>query len=244
MTTIFVHGAAADARVWDPVIAALPAATDARAVTLTYFGQAPWPDDGSRFGTDVHAADVIAAAAEAGGKVDLVCWSYSVHVGLAALVDRPDLFASALFYEAGMPVYVEDPDRRARCDASFGAVFGPVGKALAAHGDLASVEALAGENWARLDAEQRGVMRANARTMPLLMGGGQPPRKIALDTIRSIDTPTRVLAGSETQSCFALPSRDLAALMPNATFECIDGADHFLPMTDPARFAGLVSDLL
>ena len=109
---LFVHGAAGDARIWQPVIDALPDGLEAHALTLRYFGGQPWPDDGGAFGTDVHAADIVAAARAIGQRANLVCWSYGVHPGLAALLDAPELFASAFFYEAALPHYITRADDR------------------------------------------------------------------------------------------------------------------------------------
>lgn len=242
-TALFVHGAAGDARVWTPVIAALPAGLAGRALTLTYFGQADWPDDGSGFGTEVHCRDIAAAAREAGEPVHLVCWSYGVHPGLAALLETPGLFASAFFYEAGLPHYISGARDRAAFGQSAAAVFGPVGQALADQGPEASVETLVGrEIFARLPADRRALYLSNARMMPLLMGGGRPPALITPRELATIATPCCAAYGADTQDAFAIPTRALAAAIPGAELKEVPGADHFLPETDAARFAALVGD--
>lgn len=240
---LFIHGAAGDSRVWDPVVAALPSGLAAIAPTLTYFGPGEWPDDGSGFGTEVHCRDIVAAARGAGRPVHLVCWSYGVHPGLAALLEAPELFASAFFYEAGLPHYIASAKERAAFAESADAIFGPVGRALAEQGPEASVEALVGkEAFTRLPAERRALYLSNARMMPLLMGKGRPPALITPRELAGIGTPCCAALGADTQAAFAIPTRALAAAIPGAVLTEVAAANHFLPETEPARFAGLVGD--
>ena len=238
---LFVHGAAADARLWDPVIAALPESWHAEAITLTYFGEAPWPDDGSRFGPRLHARDVCQRVAAMGGGVHVVGWSYSVHVGLQALLDAPELFASALFYEAALGQYLTDEAEIAAYGKDAGQFYGAVGAALAEHGAEAAARQLAGALFADFAPERQAIYHRNARMMPLVMGGGEPPPKILPDKLALIEAPVRVVMGTATRPAFELPSRALAAALPHGSLECVDGAEHFLPETDPQRFAAIVA---
>ena len=245
MTTpriLFVHGAAADARLWAPVIARLPADWHAEAITLTYFGEAAWPDDGHRFGTRLHARDIAEAAARMGGAVYLVCWSYSVHVGLQALLDAPDLFASALFYEAGLGQYLTAEREIEAFGKDAGSCFGAVGAKLSEEGAQASVRQLIGADFDGLAPDRQAMYLANAPMMPLLMGGGEAPTKIGPDKLATIATPCLVAMGALTRPCFALPSRALASRLPNGTLDVVSGADHFLPETNPALFAAIVEE--
>lgn len=238
---LFVHGAAGDARIWAPVIAALPDGMEGHALTLTYFGAATWPDDGANFGTDVHARDILAAAEQLGRPVHLVAWSYGVHPALAAVLRRPDLFASAFFYEAALPHYIAGAEERRAYSTSYAEVFGPVSDTLATEGAEASVAALVGPAFGMLSPERRAIYLSNARMMKLLMGGGRPPAKITPRELAMIALPCCAAMGTDTPPVFALPTRALAMAIPDATLREVPGADHFLPETDPARFAGLVA---
>ena len=239
-TVLFVHGAAGDARIWSPVIDALPKGIDGRALTLTYFGDAPWPDDGRNFGTQVHAADITAAARETGQPVHVVSWSYGVHPTLAALLDAPDLFSSALFYEAALPHYIErDAERRDYLKA-WHALFGPVAKATRQSGAEAGLAALLGEAAQYIRPERLAIYRENARMMPLLFGGGQEPAAITPAELAVNSTPCCAALGKDTDPTFAIPTRALATAIPGAVLEELPGANHFLPELDPGRFAGLV----
>ena len=239
---LFVHGAAGDARVWQPVIDALPAGIEGRALTLTYFGAEPWPDAGEQFGTEVHAYDIVRAARAAGLPVHLVCWSYGCHPGIAALLDAPELFASAFFYEAAMPHYIASAEGRRAFGESFAATFGPVARAVAENGPRAGVTTLIGPHFPMLREERRAIYLANAPMMPLLFGAGLPPRKITPRDLVQIAPPCCAALGSETQDVFALSTRALAEAITDATLLEVEGEDHFLPETNPVRFSGLVAD--
>lgn len=239
---IFVHGAAADARLWSPVIDKLPPEWDAQAITLTYFGKTEWPDDGSQFGTRLHAQELRHMAAEMGGDVDIVCWSYSVHVGLQALLDAPGLFRSALFYEAALPHYLSEENEREVFGKDFGSCFGAVGAKLEKEGNEAAVRQLVGSGFGSLPQDRQDMYLSNARMMPLLMGGGEAPTKIGPEELARIETPTLVAMGGKTRPCFELPSRALASHLPNATLDIVANADHFLPETNAELFAAVVEE--
>lgn len=239
---LFVHGAAGDARIWRPVIDALPQGLVGRAMTLTYFGPDAWPDSGEQFGTETHAADILAAARHAGKPVHLVCWSYGVHPGLAAILDAPELFASALFYEAVMPHYFATPEGRRAFGEAFARTFGPIGRAVTEIGPQAGVTALIGPQFPMLAEERRAIYLSNARMMSLLFGKSRPPRKITPSQLAQISLPCCAALGSDTQDVFSLSTRALAAAIRGARLEVIEGENHFMPETGPKRFAQLVAE--
>lgn len=238
---LFVHGAAGDARIWEPVIARLPADITGEALTLTYFGPGDWPDDGRNFSTELHCADILRAARKAGGPVHLVCWSYAVHVGLAALLAEPHLFASALFYEGARPHYIADKAQLREFGTSAETIFGPLAKALEQDGPEATIPALFGAHYANMPAQRRDIYLSNARMMPLLFHGA-PPAKITPAELARISVPCCGAIGSETPPAFAISTRALAEAIPGAAVTMVEGADHFLPETGPDRFAALVAD--
>lgn len=239
---LFVHGAAADARLWDPVIAALPAEWDAQAITLTYFGDLDWPDAGESFGPRLHSAEVREMAATMGGDVHLVAWSYSVHVALQAMLDAPALFASALFYEAALGQYITDEAEREAYGKDANSMYGAVGAKLAKEGEEAAVRQLVGSGFGALPADRQAMYLSNARMMPLLMGGGEAPTKIGPEQLATIELPCRITMGGNTRPAFALPSKALAAALPNGEIDVVAGADHFLPEKNAELFSAVVEE--
>lgn len=247
---LFVHGALGDARTWGPVLDALPWHVDARAITLSYFGTAPWSGEGSDFGTQRHARDMeqfIDATMDA--PVVIVAWSYSCHPALELAKRRPDLVAALVLYEPGFASFVEDEELRAEFSADAALCFGPVGEALAKDGERAAAHALFDQVGhrgfiAEMEEDRRRIALDNARMMPLLMGGGAPPLKLSADDVRGLSVPVIAAMGADTRPVFAIPTRALAELAPQGRLEVVDDAGHLLPESDPVRFAGLVTKWL
>lgn len=241
-TVLFVHGAAGDARIWQPVIAVLPDGMRGIALTLTYFGNAPWPDDGGNFGTAIHADDILAAAHAADGPVHLVSWSYGVHPSIAAVLDQPNLFASSLFFEGALPHYFKRKSDRAAYFQSWQELFNPVIKAIEAGGGEAGIEALLGKAVRYMTPERIAIYRENAAMMPLLFGKGQDPAPIGPDELATITVPCCVALGADTHPTFAMPTRALAEAIPAAKLVEVAKAHHFMPEFEPARFAQMVAE--
>lgn len=248
---LFLHGAAGDARIWTPVIDHLPAGIDARAITLTYFGTAPWPDDGSGFGTERHRDDIVGyIEAAMMPPVHLVAWSYSCHPALLAALERPDLFASVFLYEPALSTYIDDPADRDAFIADLKKAFGPVGRAIEERGPLAGVRLMMAQPGDldaidRMPAERRVIYEENAAMMPLmLLGKGQPPAPITGALLSGLQVPVTVGMGEQTRPVFAIPCRTVARACGQGRLVEVPGAEHMLPETDPAAFAALVSGWL
>ena len=240
---LFVHGAGGDARIWEPVIAALPDWIEGHACTLTYFGPEPWPDDGTRFGVTLHNADIRSAARALGESVHLVCWSYAVQVGLFALRAEPDLFASALFYEGARAHHITAEQDLAAFGESAKDIFGKLARAMAADGPDATIPALFGAHYKGMPEDRKAIYHSNARMMPLLFSATESD-KITRAELAGITTPVCGAIGTRTEPAFAISTRALVDALPHGQLEFVDGADHFLPEVGPERFARLVQDWL
>lgn len=238
---LFVHGAGGDARIWKPVIAALPDWIEARACTLTYFGTEPWPDNGAGFGVTRHSADIRDAARALGGRVHLVCWSYAVQVGLFALREEPDLFASALFYEGARAHHIASEADLAAFGESAKDIFGKLARVIAEEGPDATIPALFGAHYAALPEDRKAIYHSNARMMPLLFSATESD-KMSRDELAGITTPACGAIGTRTEPAFAISTRALVDALPHGQLEIVEGADHFLPETGPERFARLVQE--
>lgn len=246
---ILLHGAPGDGRQWQPVLAALNTDIEVICPTLRWFGPESWPDDGSRFGTRSHTEQLIALLEKADTPAAVAAWSYSTHVVLNTLIERPDLIASAFLYEPGLHTYLRDEASRAAFDADARAAFGPVVEALQSAGPERAVAALIDASggdgcFARMPEERRRLYLASARIMPLLLGGGEPPAPIGADQLSRIARPVTVGCGSATRALFAIASTAVADAIPGATLRMVDGADHMLPEKEPAVFAALLADWL
>ncbi len=246
---VLLHGAPGDGRLWAPVVAAMRSEVEVLTPTLRWFGSDPWDDDGSAFGTRAHAAQVIALLESLGRPAALAAWSYSAHVALKVLLDRPELVTRALLYEPGLHTYLRDPGELAAFGEDARAAFGPVAEALRARGAEAAVQGVfaasgAPDLLARLPAARRERYLASARILPLLMGQGEPPAPISADDLGRVATPVTVAVGERTRPMFALASRAVARELPSGTLAVVPDAGHLLPETDPERFGSLLDGWL
>lgn len=240
-----LHGAPGDGSLWEPVVSRLPAGIRVGTPTFRCFGPGA-EASAAAFGTAVHSRQLIEwleAAHERPAAV--AAWSYSTHVVLDALLQRPDLVARAFLYEPGLHTYLDDPEELRAYGEDAQAAFGPVAEALQRDGPLRAVEALFDSSggrgcFAALPPGRRERYLAGAQVMPLLMGGGQPPAPITAGDLGRIAVPVTVAMGARTRPLFAIASRAVARSIPGARLTVVDDADHMLPETDPGRFAALL----
>lgn len=248
-TLVLLHGAPGEGALWKPVVDRLSRPTRVETPTLRWFGSAAWPDDGRSFGTEAHADDLIGTLEDIGdGPAAVAAWSYSSHVVLDAALRRPDLMRAALVYEPGLSSYLTEEAERVAYGEDAVAAFGPVASALAEGGPAAAVEALFESSggpgcFAALSFERRATYLASARIMPLLLGGGQPPKPISAADLAGLEVPLTVACGSATRPLFEIASRAVARAT-GRPLAMIAGADHMFPETDPAGFAGMLDDWL
>ncbi len=105
-SVLFVHGAFADYRAWEPVREDV--AEDHRFIAYTqrHFGTGDWSEEPG-FAMDVHEADLVALLDAWGESMHLVGWSYSGPIVLQAALDRPDLVRTVVIFEPTMESVLE-----------------------------------------------------------------------------------------------------------------------------------------
>lgn len=247
-TVVLVHGALADARMWQPHQALLAKRWRTVAVTLRYHvgSEDPRPSPTraapAPFGISTHAGD-LATFIEGmeRGPVHLVGWSYSAHAALFLACHRPQLLRSVFVYEPGFPTYVADPEALAAFETDAARMYGPLGAAVNS-GDLErAVEVLMDASGQRpgyfrdQPAHRRQIQRDNAHTLPLLMTQAPPPA-ITAEQLRSVQVPVCVAQGAQTRPVFGVVARAAAQAMPWAHHLVIEDAHHMWPDEQPAAF--------
>src|SRR6478672_7512214 len=99
---VFIHGCCTDYRAWDAQRQAIAPHYRFIGLNLRYFGTAPWPDDGSKYGHQTFADDIAAFIRGLNaGPVDLVGWSYSGPIVLLVAVQHPEFVHSLTIHEPG-----------------------------------------------------------------------------------------------------------------------------------------------
>ena len=242
---VFVHGAPSDYRVWLPHCRELGSQYRVIAYSQRYFGRVDWDDTWPPFGVETHADDLIALCEQVGGGVHVVAWSYGGHVALTAACARPELFASVLIYEPGVPSFVTDANELTAFSTDANAMFGPVFAAIAQRDYTLGVRLLlagsaqAPDYFDSQPASRRAVQLDNARVLPLLLAQAAPP-PITCEQLRALRGKTAVAWGECTRPLFAIVSSAAARCIGGDGHVIVPGAGHMLPEERPSDFVALV----
>lgn len=246
---LFVHGAISDLRVWEPY---RPMISDERrfvAYTQRYFGTGEWPDEAERFQRSTHVADLIAFIEGLdAGPVDLVTWSYSGEIGVHAMLERPDLFRSAVHYE---PVLDRLVDAAAGGDNATRELYGEFAPALAAvrkdrpeAAALRFIEAVFELPQGGAESEPGARMwRQNGRTVAPYLAM-ELPAAVDCATLGALRTPTLVVQGARSYARFSIMAERLGSCLANALTVTLPEVNHDGPYREPEAFASVIESFL
>ena len=247
---VFLHGAVADARVWEAIRPLVSDQFHFIALTLRYHGTGDWPDEGGQFSTVTHADDVVAfIEALALGPVDVVGWSYGGEVALAAALQKPDLFKSLVLYEASLGGLIPEGAAGDAVREALDQMLGSVPAALE-EGDVEKATRLLVEGvfqmepggFGSLPQELQDTLLANARTMPLLWAA--PPWAVTCEMLGQIDTPTLLVGGADSNAAFVDLDVIMDECMPQAERATMPGVNHNGPAVDPVGLAQLIKNFV
>jgi pimeloyl-ACP methyl ester carboxylesterase len=109
-TVVFVHGAFSDHRVWEAQREAVAQSYRYIALDQRYFGNARWPDTGSKYSLATHTSDLAAFIRQLNvGPVHVVGWSLGGTIALALAVQHPELVRTLFLNEPALVSIVTDP---------------------------------------------------------------------------------------------------------------------------------------
>ncbi len=190
---------------------------------------------------DRHVADVVGVLDDLGlRRVALVGHSFGGVVALEVAARHPDRVAAVFAWE---PPYLPLADGVAR--AALDAVADRVAEAYAEGGSEAAARTFLGivagpAAWDRLHPRQRAaIAEGGAGALADVSMEGLDPGGLA-----RIVAPTILATGSASEPFYAPIADALADRIGPATRIDLDGLRHPAPITDPARVADLVIDLL
>ena len=159
--------------------------------------------------------------------------SYGGTIALAAAEREPDRVVGVIAYESPLP-WME---------------WWPAGSAGAAAVAAASEPEEAGERfmrrmigdarWERLPRATRQARRAEGATLVAEIAQLRPPHPVPLD-LADIRVPVIAAHGTEGAPHHELAAQAVAAEVPGAELEVVDGAGHGVHLTHPAAVAALV----
>lgn len=247
---VLVHGAVCDHRIWQAQRAFIASRWRYIALDLHYHGPWPWPDDGIHYALVDHVAQVREfLQALAAGPVHLVGQSYGGHLALRLALDHPELVRSLVLQEPAVESLVDGPQAKDILDERQRA-FAPAGAALREGRPVEAaqllVEALINQGPGTFQAapdDLKAMVRDNARTLPLLFKAPAPP-PLTCARVGQLQKPTLILNGAGTMRYYACIGERLAACIPGARREVVDGASHGIETQAPAAWAQLVREFL
>ncbi len=239
---VYVHGAVADLRFWEPQRAAFAEQHRFVSYSQRYHGAGAWTDDGTQYSADTHAADLAAfiKALEL-GPVHLVGLSYGGTVAALLAMKEPGLLRTLTLAEPSLfALLAESPEGKVALEEwTQGAV--PIMTALKAGDNVGATKHLIAlvtgesvENFAKLPPDfQRGLLE-NARTLPRLFAA--PPPTITCDAVRRIQVPTLVIRGERTPRFFTATNAAVSRCIAGSKALTITNASHAMSIDNPVEF--------
>jgi pimeloyl-ACP methyl ester carboxylesterase len=239
---VFVHGAVADLRFWEPQREAFARRHRFVAYTLRYHGTGAWPDDGKQYTADVHAADLAAfISGLKAGPVHLVGLSYGGLIAALVATREPALVRSLTLAEPALfSLLADQPEDKPALEAWSTAVT-PVVAAVKAGDTVSATRRLLGvvngdfgNDFDSQPAALRQVLLDNARTLSLLFTA--PPVTISCDTLRSVKIPTLLIRGEHTPQFFSRTNDAVGRCIGASQKAVIPTASHVMSSQNAAAF--------
>ena len=239
---VFVHGAVADLRFWEPQRDAIAKQHRFVAYTFRYHGTGPWTDDGKQYSPATHAADLGALLGGLkSGPVHLVGLSYGGLVAALVAVKQPELIRTLTLAEPALFGLLADlPEGKPALESWMkGSV--PMQAALKKGDAVEATRLLSGlvngeppENFEKLPPALRQLLLDNSRTLPLLFAA--PPESVTCDALRTVKAPTLVIRGANTPLIFSKTSEVVARCIAGSESIAIPDASHAMSYQNPAAF--------
>jgi esterase len=246
---VCVHGTLGDFRTWSAVLGPLSRNHRVISVSLRHFFPEHWDGVGDDYLMVQHISDLIGFLEKLDqGPVNLMGHSRGGHIAFRIAQLRPDLLQRLVLAEPGGELdSTLDPeasdDGMSRRTARFATIAEMVRTGDSEGALKAFFEAIEGEGaWGRLAAAPKQQLRDNVFTLIGQAGENRKPYSKA--EAQSIETPTLFIGGSATRGTLPGVLRALAANVPGARTEMIEGAGHWMFEHAPEQFAALVSDFL
>lgn len=239
---VFVHGAIADYRYWEPQRDAIAQQYRFIAYSMRYHEPNRWHDDGAQYSIPTHAADLAAFIRSLqAGPVHVVAISYGGAVAAYFALDHQDLIKTLTLADASVASMIADLPEAKPLFAERSLMMSRAKEAISSGGDLEGAKVLLdyalGEHDAYNSDPQvdRDLFNSNAKTLgPLISAKAPPPIDCA--TAATIRVPTLVLAGERTLPYYRMVDSAWARCIPKSETGTIPGADHMMSVRNAAAF--------
>lgn len=247
---VFVHGAVADFRFWEPQREAFAKTHRFVAYTLRYHGTVPWADDGKQYSAELHAADLAALITGLkAGPVHLVGLSYGGLLAAMVATKQPQLIRTLTLAEPALfSLLAESPDGKGALEA-WGKGAAPMMAAVKSGDALGATKLLfalvsgdSPENFDKLPAELRQILTDNSRTLPLLFAAPEVP--LSCDVLRAVQVPTLLVRGERTPEFFTKTNEMTGRCIAGSRLAVVSSAAHVMSYDNPSGFNRTVLDFI
>lgn len=247
---VFVHGAVADLRYWEPQREAVAKRNRFVAYTFRYHGTAPWTDEGKQYSAATHAADLGAfIGGLKSGPVHLVGLSYGGLLAALVAVKQPALIRTLTLAEPALFGILADLPEGKPALESWTKGTAPIIAAIKQGDAVQATKLLSAvvngepvENFEKLPPALRQMLLDNARTLPVLFAA--PPESVTCDALRTIKAPTLLIRGANTPLIFSKTNEVVARCIPGSESIAIPEASHVMSYQNPQRFNQAVLDFI
>lgn len=239
---VFVHGAVADLRFWEPQRAAFAEQYRFISFSQRYHGAGGWPDEGTQYSAETHAADLAGfIKALALGPVHLVGLSYGGTVAALLATKEPRLLRTLTLAEPALfGLLADSPEGKVALEEWTRGVV-PMTTALKAGDTVGATKRLIAlvtgdsvENFDKLPPDMRQGFLDNARTLPRLFAA--PPPAITCDALRGITVPTLLVRGEHTPRFFTATNEAVSKCIPGSKAVTVTKASHAISFDNPTEF--------
>lgn len=249
-TVVFVHGGFGDHRIWEAQRAAVGPQHRFVALTLRYFGTAPWTDQGEQFSQETHVQDLAAFIRQLqSGPVVLVGRSYGAYTALLAAMRHPDLVRGLVLNEPPIWSLLTTPSERAvladdlkgMAPLRAAAQAGRIDEATRQFADWVNAEP---GGFDALPAATQRMHLDNARTVPLQLAAAARNIPIGCEQLGQLAMPSVVTKGALSRRSLRLVADATSRCMPRSRLVDIPGARHDAPRQQPQAFNAVLSEFL
>jgi pimeloyl-ACP methyl ester carboxylesterase len=247
---VFVHGAVADLRYWEPQRSAFVGQHRFISYSFRYHDTGPWSDGGKLYTAEQHAADLAAFISQLkAGPVHLVGLSYGGVLAAMVAVKSPELLRTLTLAEPALFSLLGPSAEDQAALEEWNKGSGPMIEAIKAGDNVKATRHISAlvtggppDTFDKLPAALRRILLDNARTMPLLFAA--PPPVVTCDMLQALRTPTLIVRGERTPRVFRQINDATARCIAGSTLVVIPKASHTMSYDNPAEFNRVVIDFV
>lgn len=243
LPTLLAHCFLGHGGTWAPLVAALKTPIDALAFDMPGHGRSPMPDPPG----DLHKT-VSGLIGELAPQPSLVIGhSFGGASALRHAVERPEQVRGLVLIE---PVFFAAARHTAEWQ-DYARQHGAINEALAAGQNEPAARMFyafndSSRDWDALPQPARDQMAAQIALLPATEPGvvHDTGGLLAPGRLEALDCPVLLLAGKRSPPMFRAVVAALAAILPRARVELVQGAGHMLPMTHAGEAAARIDGWL